>query len=243
MVGGFEGVNVIVSDFEITVEKLVYGGEGLGRLDGRAVLAPFVLPGERVRVRGGGGKARLAAARSCWKCWRPRRNASRPPAHISDAAAAATTSTRLTKSNCAAETRILEDQLRRIGKTGAAGRDCGGGGRAVGIQESRATAYGERRDRISASAVAQAVRDRAVPDRLARDQCGDRRCCARCPRDSRWPRFVRGIELFTNESEMQLNVLETEQPVARRFFDWCAERIPGWLWGALDYPAADINGA
>src|ERR1022692_3718030 len=53
MVGGFEGVIFILSDFEITVEKLVYGGEGLGRLEGRAVLAPFVLPGERARAGAG----------------------------------------------------------------------------------------------------------------------------------------------------------------------------------------------
>jgi 23S rRNA (uracil1939-C5)-methyltransferase len=37
---------------------------------------------------------------------------------------------------------------------------------------------------------------------------------------------------------MQFNVLETERPVARRFFDWCAERIPGWVSGALDYADA-----
>ncbi len=37
--------------FEITIEKLVYGGEGLGRLNGRAVLVPLVLPGERVSAR------------------------------------------------------------------------------------------------------------------------------------------------------------------------------------------------
>ena len=39
----------IVSNFELTVEKLVYGGDGLGRIDGRVVFAPFVLPGERIR--------------------------------------------------------------------------------------------------------------------------------------------------------------------------------------------------
>jgi 23S rRNA (uracil1939-C5)-methyltransferase len=32
----------------LTIEKLVYGGEGLARLDGRVVLIPYVLPGEVV---------------------------------------------------------------------------------------------------------------------------------------------------------------------------------------------------
>src|SRR5271165_4502742 len=34
----------------LTIEKLVYGGEGLARLEGKVVLTPFVLPGEVVRV-------------------------------------------------------------------------------------------------------------------------------------------------------------------------------------------------
>jgi 23S rRNA (uracil1939-C5)-methyltransferase len=39
-------------EFELTIETLVYGGEGMGRLpDGRAAFVPFVLPGERVRIR------------------------------------------------------------------------------------------------------------------------------------------------------------------------------------------------
>jgi 23S rRNA (uracil1939-C5)-methyltransferase len=54
-------------------------------------------------------------------------------------------------------------------------------------------------------------------------------------RDSRWPRFVRSIEIFSDEREVQINVLETDRPVARRFFDWCAELIPGVVTGALDY--------
>src|SRR5205823_2275375 len=37
-------------EFELTIEKLVYGGDGLGRVEGRVVLAPFTLPGERVLV-------------------------------------------------------------------------------------------------------------------------------------------------------------------------------------------------
>jgi len=34
----------------LTIEKLVYGGDGLARIEGRVVLVPFVLPGEVVRV-------------------------------------------------------------------------------------------------------------------------------------------------------------------------------------------------
>jgi len=36
---------------DVAIEKLVYGGDGLARADGRVVLIPFVLPGERVRAR------------------------------------------------------------------------------------------------------------------------------------------------------------------------------------------------
>ncbi len=59
--------------------------------------------------------------------------------------------------------------------------------------------------------------------------------------DPRWPRFVGALELFSDETKMQLTVLETERPVARRFFDWCAERMAGWVQGALDYAAAGYS--
>src|SRR3569833_3097084 len=35
---------------EVTIEKLVYGGDGLARAEGQVVLAPYVLPGEQVRL-------------------------------------------------------------------------------------------------------------------------------------------------------------------------------------------------
>ena len=36
---------------DVKIEKLVYGGEGLGHHEGHAVFVPFVLPGEVVSVR------------------------------------------------------------------------------------------------------------------------------------------------------------------------------------------------
>jgi 23S rRNA (uracil1939-C5)-methyltransferase len=53
--------------------------------------------------------------------------------------------------------------------------------------------------------------------------------------DPRWPRFVQSLEVFTDETQVQLNVHDTDRPVARRFFDWCGENIPGMVQGALDY--------
>lgn len=39
-------------EFEVLLDKLVYGGEAMGRLpDGRAVFVPYALPGEQVRIR------------------------------------------------------------------------------------------------------------------------------------------------------------------------------------------------
>ena len=37
------------NDATVTIEKLVYGGEGLARLEGHVALVPYVLPGETVR--------------------------------------------------------------------------------------------------------------------------------------------------------------------------------------------------
>ncbi len=72
----------------------MYGGDGLGRLEGRAVLAPFVLPGERVRLESV-REARNVARRTAAKCWMPRRSGWRRRARISRAAADAITSMRL----------------------------------------------------------------------------------------------------------------------------------------------------
>jgi 23S rRNA (uracil1939-C5)-methyltransferase len=46
------------------VEKLVYGGDALARLDGRVTLAPFALPGERIRAAAEREKPGLIHART-----------------------------------------------------------------------------------------------------------------------------------------------------------------------------------
>jgi 23S rRNA (uracil1939-C5)-methyltransferase len=232
----FEGVIIILSDFEITVEKLVYGGEGLGRLEGRAVLMPFVLPGERARVRvvsekpgmvRAGLREVLAAA--------PERVA--PPCPYFMRCGGCHYQHAPYEMQLALKRGILEDQLRRIGKIAPPGQ----------IEVVAGEPWGYR-NRVQLHIAGGALGYRAAQSHKL---CPIESCPISSPaingaigilremlRDPRWPRFVRGIELFTNETEMQLNVVEADRPVARRFFDWCAERIPGLVSGGLDYHAA-----
>jgi 23S rRNA (uracil1939-C5)-methyltransferase len=236
MVGGVKGVFFIVSDFEITVDKLVYGGGGLGRLEGRAVLAPFVLPGERARVRAASEKPGLVHASLLEVlAASPDRIAPSCPyfthcggCHYQQASY---------ELQLSLKRAILEDQLRRIGKIEPPAE--------IEVVAGEPWNY---RNRV------QLRVDRAE---LGYRQAQSHRLCpiASCPiaspainaaiailremlRDPRWPRFIGALELFTDETQMQLNVLETGRPVARRFFDWCAERLPGWVDGALDYAGA-----
>jgi 23S rRNA (uracil1939-C5)-methyltransferase len=236
MVGEFEGVIFILSDFEITVEKLVYGGEGLGRLEGRAVLAPFVLPGERVRLRNVSEKPGLVRAGLLEVlAAAPERVA--PPCPYFMRCGGCHYQHAPYEMQLALKRAILEDQLRRIGKIAPSAE--------IGVVAGEPWGY---RNRVQLHIANGALGYREAQSRKL---CAVERCPIGSPainvaiatlremlRDARWPRFLRGIELFTNETEMQLNVLETEHPVARRFFDWCGERIAGLVSGALDYGAA-----
>ena len=50
-----------------------------------------------------------------------------------------------------------------------------------------------------------------------------------------WPRFLRSLELFTNENDLQINVVDSTRPVAARFFDWLKILLPSFAAGAIEY--------
>jgi 23S rRNA (uracil1939-C5)-methyltransferase len=134
----------------------------------------------------------------------------------------------------AAKRQILVEELRRLGKIEApeeieivAGEPWGYRNRAqLHVEEDR-LGYREARSHrlcaieecpISSPKLNQAIQ-----------------ALTRMQHDPRWPRFVRSLEVFTDETQVQINVLDTDRPVARRFFEWCAEEIAGTVPGALDY--------
>jgi 23S rRNA (uracil1939-C5)-methyltransferase len=223
-----------VSTQLITIEKLVYGGRGLARIDGRVVLAPFVLPGETARVRVGADSIEAsleevetpAAGRVEAACPFFERCGGCHYQHASY------------ELEVEQKREILREVLRRVGKLEApeqisvvAGPPFEYRNRAQLHLEGGELGYyahGSRRlvpvDRcpISSPKINQALA--ALRDMLP---------------DRRFPRFLRSLELFTNETGVQLNVLETGQAVARRFFDWCAEGVPGFTDGAIEYPVRE----
>ena len=215
------------------MEKLVYGGDGLARLEGRVVFAPFVLPGERILARAEQQKTGLVRARMLEVLEAaPERVAARCPAfgrcggcHYQHAPY---------EYQLAAKRSILVEELRRLGKIAApaeievvAAEPFGYRNRVqLHVEETRIGYLEGRSHRLCDTGVCPVASPR-IEEAI--------RALTEMARDSRWPRFVRSVEIFTDEQQVQLNVLETERPVARRFFDWAATKIPGMVEGALDY--------
>jgi 23S rRNA (uracil1939-C5)-methyltransferase len=215
------------------VEKLVYGGDALARLDGRVTLAPFALPGERIRAAAEREKPGLIHARTLAVLDpAPQRVAPRCPyfgrcggCHYQHAGY---------EFQLEAKRAILAEELRRVGKIEppeeiavVAADPWGYRNRAQLHIEKGRIGYREARSHKLCAIDSCPIASPKINQTIG--------ALAGMLRDSRWPRFLRSVEIFTDERQVQLSVLETERPVARRFFDWCAETIPGLVAGALDY--------
>jgi 23S rRNA (uracil1939-C5)-methyltransferase len=215
------------------VEKLVYGGDALARLNGRVTLAPFALPGERIRAAAEREKPGLIHARTLAVLDpSPQRVAPRCPyfgrcggCHYQHAGY---------EFQLEAKRAILAEELRRVGKIEppeeiavVAADPWGYRNRAQLHIEKGRIGYREARSHKLCAIDSCPIASPKINQTIG--------ALAGMLRDSRWPRFLRSVEIFTDERQVQLSVLETERPVARRFFDWCAETIPGLVAGALDY--------
>ncbi|MEO8596122.1 MAG: class I SAM-dependent RNA methyltransferase [Candidatus Solibacter sp.] len=223
----------MVSNFEVTVEKLVYGGDGLARLDGRVVFAPFVLPGERILARAEHEKPGLVRARMLEVLESsPQRVAAPCPVygrcggcHYQHAPYEFQVETKRA---------ILAEAIGRLGKIappeqiGTVFAEPFGYRNRVQVHvEEKRLGYREARSHNLCAITACPVGSPKINEAIG--------ALAKMQKDWRWPRFIKSLEIFTDETQVQINVLETDRPVARRFFDWCAHEIPGVVEGALDY--------
>jgi 23S rRNA (uracil1939-C5)-methyltransferase len=220
---------------EVVVEKLIYGGEGLSRVDGQVVLTPFVLAGERAEValeerKPGFARARLVRVNAA----APERV--EPPCPYFGRCGGCHYQHASYDTQLETKRRILAETLSRVGKIAAPD--------PIGVMAGEAWQY-RNRAQFHIRGVELGYREAR-----SRSLCAITQCPISSPkinsviavlremlRDRRWPRFIESLEVFTNERDVQINVLESSRPVARRFFEWCAERIEGFVAGALDYSA------
>jgi 23S rRNA (uracil1939-C5)-methyltransferase len=211
----------------VTIDKWVYGGEGLARLEGRVVLAPFVLPGETARVAlGDGVHAKLVEVTE------PAAERVTPPCPIFARCGGCHYQHAPYEFQLARKVEILREQLRRVGKLEYAGE--------IGVVSGPPLGY---RNRVQVHIAGRRLGFLAGGSHELVPLEGD--CAVASPRlnqelaamrgrlgDRRFPRFVRTLELFTNETDLQVNVVASDRPLARSFFDWCESSV------TLDYPAA-----
>jgi 23S rRNA (uracil1939-C5)-methyltransferase len=215
------------------VEKLVYGGDGLARLDGRVVFAPFVLPGERILARAEQEKPGMVRARMLEVLEAaPDRVAA--PCPVYGRCGGCHYQHAPYEYQRAAKRAILVEALQRVGKMAAppeiavvSAEPFGYRNRVQLHVDEKRLGYREARSHKLCAVTECPVGSPKINQAIA--------ALAKMQRDWRWPRFIKSLEVFTDEREVQINVLETDRPVARRFFDWCGAQIPGLVEGALDY--------
>jgi 23S rRNA (uracil1939-C5)-methyltransferase len=224
---------------EAVIEKLVYGGQGLARIDGRVALVPFVLPEERVRLRVEAERRGVSEARLL-EVLAPAAGRTEPPCPFFLRCGGCHYQHARYEIQLELKRQILREVLARIGKLEAPAEIRVISGEPWGYRNRTQfhLAGGEigffgtgshhltpvDRCPISSPRVNQALAAlRGMKE------------------ERRFPGFITSIEVFTNESDVQVNVLESGRPVSRRFFDWCAERIPGYAADAIEYAVGEVG--
>lgn len=223
---------------QLHIEKLVYGGEGLSRLNGEVVFTPFVLPGETVEAERTEARKHVQRAR-LMRIDQPSPDRVNPPCPVFGRCGGCQYQHAAYEAQLRLKRDILAETLRRVGKIDFDSA-------RIGIESAEPFGY---RNRAQFHFEGGRVGYREMNSRrlVAMDQCpiGSPKIndvvakLSRMVRDRRWPRFVKSLEVFTDERQVQWNVLESEQPVAKRFFDWLAEEVPGTVAGPLEYAVGE----
>jgi 23S rRNA (uracil1939-C5)-methyltransferase len=212
---------------EVKIEKLVYGGEGLARIDGRVVLVPFVLPGETVRI-----SASDDVRAELLEIVTPVPERVAPPCSIFSECGGCHYQHAPYEFQVSQKVEILREQLRRVGKIEYEGEVDTVSGPPLGyrnrvqfhIVEGHIGYVAPRSHALVPVTDECPIASPKINEALAemRSRMGDRR----------FPRFLRSLEIFTNEADVQINVVDTERPVAQSFFQWTGSVLN------LDYPTS-----
>jgi 23S rRNA (uracil1939-C5)-methyltransferase len=214
----------------VTVEKWIYGGGGLARIapgpDGKrqVALVPFTLPGEKVRIEDAGVHAKLL------EVIEPAPERVAAPCPIFGRCGGCHYQHAPYEFQLARKAEILREQLRRVGKIDYAGEIAIVSGPPFGYRNRvQLHIEGGRIGYLAAGSHELVAVEGECPISSPRINQAIAAVRARL-KFPRFPRFVRSLELFANETDLQVNVLESDRPVARPFFEWFESSV------TIDYP-------
>jgi 23S rRNA (uracil1939-C5)-methyltransferase len=227
---------------QIEIEKLVHGGMGLGRLDGRVALVPYVLPGELVEIEPVRETKSLIRGRLV-KRLRASDSRIAPDCPVFELCGGCHYQHIPYEEQLEHKKAILLETLARMGKIRwegplelIAGEPWGyrnrtqlrlhkeGSDSTIGFLEGGS----HELVGIESCPINSPMLNRSLESLIEMSK------------KKRFPRFLREIEFFTNETNVQINVMQTERPLAKVFFEKCSEAIKGFSpTNALDYPVGD----
>ncbi|MFL6415189.1 MAG: class I SAM-dependent RNA methyltransferase [Bryobacteraceae bacterium] len=225
----------------VRIEKLVYGGDGLARIDGQVALVPYVLSGDLVTIRGqrvNSGLIRAgdphlieaAPGRVTPKCeyfgW-----GKCGGCHYQHLDYALQVSE---KKAILAETLQRQGGFRYEGDINALTGEPWHYRNRIQLHFEEGVVGYRRAGSHQVYPVAHCEISSPVLNEVIR-RLQD------AVKQGPWPKFLRSLEVFTNESEIQLNVTETSRPVSKRFFEWCKTFLPNVADGPITYQAGGIR--
>ena len=197
---------------ELTTEKWVYGGSSLARVDGRVVLVPFTLPGEQVRSelhKGTSAELKEIITAS------PKRV--KPACPVFSRCGGCHYQHAPYAFEQAAKVEILREQLQRVGKIEYAGEIQAVTGPELAYRNRVQLHLRNQQIGYLAAGSHDLVPISDCPIASPKLNEAITQLCDRM-REPKFPHFVHSLELFSNEMDIQLNVLETERPVAQWFY-------------------------
>jgi len=217
-----------MSQHDVSIDKWVYGGEGLARIDGRVVLVPSVLPTEAVRIDFG-----KDVHASLVEVLTPAPERVTPTCPLFTICGGCHYQHAPYEYQLARKVEILREQLQRVGKIKFEGEIDAISGPPLGYR-NRAQFHvsfekgGGKIGYLAARSHELVPVEGECPVSSPRLNQALAEMRARLG-DPRFPRFVQAVEIFTNETDIQINVIESEHAVARRFYEWCESKQ------AIDY--------
>lgn len=219
---------------ELIIEKLVYGGDGLSRVNGEVLFVPYVLPGEAVSVERTGARKHVQRARlQSVNTASPDRVTA--PCPVFGKCGGCQYQHASYESQLRYKRDILIETLQRTGKiqvdpesiTMVPCEPYGYRNRAQFHFESGRVGFREMGSKTLVPAQQCPISSPKLNQVLGK--------LNKMVRDRRWPNFLESLEAFTDEKHVQWNVMESDRPLAKHFFEWLAEEIPGTVLGPLDY--------